>query len=422
MSSEPITAALIVAAGRGHRAGEGLPKQYRALPQGNGETVLGATLGAFVSHKEVQRLCVVIHPDDVELYNDSLKTLSCIDNIEYVFGGETRQESVLEGLKALAKHGPEAKQTPKQVLIHDGARPFVSAEIISRCLTALGSAAGAIPALEVTDTLKRAEQGTVTQTVSREGLWRAQTPQAFRFDAILAAHASAPILPNITDDAAIAELAGLPLAIVAGEVGNVKLTHAEDFVSQSPNVLPRTGSTLLPRTGSTLLPRTGSGFDVHRLGEPDSAEAIMLGGVSIPHNRELIGHSDADVALHAITDALLGALVQGDIGDHFPPSDAAHKNRPSRDFLAHAVHLAEQAMAQITHIDLTLICEQPKIGPHRQAMREKIAQITGLDVACVSVKATTTEGLGYTGRGEGIAAQSMVTLVVPTPIGQERAQ
>ena len=406
MSSEPITAALIVAAGRGHRAGEGLPKQYRALPQGNGETVLGATLGAFVSHKEVQRLCVVIHPDDVELYNDSLKTLSCIDNIEYVFGGETRQESVLEGLKALAKHGPEAKQTPKQVLIHDGARPFVSAEIISRCLTALGSAAGAIPALEVTDTLKRAEQGTVTQTVSREGLWRAQTPQAFRFDAILAAHASAPILPNITDDAAIAELAGLPLAIVAGEVGNVKLTHAEDFVSQSPNVLPR----------------TGSGFDVHRLGEPDSADAIMLGGVSIPHNRELIGHSDADVALHAITDALLGALVQGDIGDHFPPSDAAHKNRPSRDFLAHAVHLAEQAMAQITHIDLTLICEQPKIGPHRQAMREKIAQITGLDVACVSVKATTTEGLGYTGRGEGIAAQSMVTLVVPTPIGQERAQ
>jgi len=406
MSSEPITAALIVAAGRGHRAGEGLPKQYRALPQGNGETVLGATLGAFVSHKEVQRLCVVIHPDDVELYNDSLKTLSCIDNIEYVFGGETRQESVLEGLKALAKHGPEAKQTPKQVLIHDGARPFVSAEIISRCLTALGSAAGAIPALEVTDTLKRAEQGTITQTVSREGLWRAQTPQAFRFDAILAAHASAPILPNITDDAAIAELAGLPLAIVAGEVGNVKLTHAEDFVSQSPNVLPR----------------TGSGFDVHRLGEPDSAEAIMLGGVSIPHNRELIGHSDADVALHAITDALLGALVQGDIGDHFPPSDAAHKNRPSRDFLAHALHLAEQAMAQITHIDLTLICEQPKIGPHRQAMREKIAQITGLDVACVSVKATTTEGLGYTGRGEGIAAQSMVTLVVPTPIGQERAQ
>ena len=179
---------------------------------------------------------------------------------------------------------------------------------------------------------------------------------------------------------------------------------------------------MLPRTGSTLLPRTGSGFDVHRLGEPDSADAIMLGGVSIPHNRELIGHSDADVALHAITDALLGALVQGDIGDHFPPSDAAHKNRPSRDFLAHAVHLAEQAMAQITHIDLTLICEQPKIGPHRQAMREKIAQITGLDVACVSVKATTTEGLGYTGRGEGIAAQSMVTLVVPTPIGQERAQ
>jgi 2-C-methyl-D-erythritol 4-phosphate cytidylyltransferase/2-C-methyl-D-erythritol 2,4-cyclodiphosphate synthase len=197
------------------------------------------------------------------------------------------------------------------------------------------------------------------------------------------------------------------LAIVAGDARNIKLTHEADFASQAPN--------LLPRTGSSLLPRTGSGYDVHRLGEIGSADTILLGGVPIAHNQELIGHSDADVALHAITDALLGALAQGDIGDHFPPSDAAHKNRPSRDFLAHAVTLATQAKAQITHIDLTLICEQPKIGPHREAMRAKIAQITGLDIANVSVKATTTEGLGFTGRGEGIAAQSMVTLLVPAP-------
>lgn len=408
MSNVLTTAALIVAAGRGHRAGDGLPKQYRALPEANGETVLAATLRAFLSHKGVQHLCVVIHPDDVKLYEDSLKQLSCIDNIEYTFGGETRQESVLNGLQALSK------QAPKQVLIHDGARPFVSAELISRCLTGLGSAAGAIPALEVTDTLKRAEQGTITETVSREDLWRAQTPQAFRFDAILAAHASAPNLPGLTDDAAIAELAGLPLAIVAGDARNIKLTHEADFTSQAPN--------LLPRTGSSLLPRTGSGYDVHRLGEIGSADTILLGGVPIAHNQELIGHSDADVALHAITDALLGALAQGDIGDHFPPSDAAHKNRPSRDFLAHAVTLATQAKAQITHIDLTLICEQPKIGPHREAMRAKIAQITGLDIANVSVKATTTEGLGFTGRGEGIAAQSMVTLLVPAPQTQGASQ
>ena len=196
---------------------------------------------------------------------------------------------------------------------------------------------------------------------------------------------------------AIAELAGLPLAIVAGDARNIKLTHAKDFIPQAVN----------------LLPRTGTGFDVHKLGDEGSAETIRLGGVSIPHNRELIGHSDADVALHAVTDALLGALAQGDIGDHFPPSDKTHKNRPSKDFLAYAVNLAEQAEAQITHIDLTIICEQPKIGPHREAIRANIAEITGLPIASVSVKATTTEGLGFTGRGEGIAAQSIVTLLTP---------
>lgn len=397
MSVANTNAALIVAAGRGHRAGEGLPKQYRRLPGGNGETVLSATLKAFAHHKEIDRLCVVIHPDDVELYNQSLNYLNCIDNIRFVYGGETRQISVLHGLQELSK------TPPKQVLIHDGARPFVSPELISRCLTGLGSAAGAIPALKVTDTLKRADKGTITETVSRDGLWRAQTPQAFRFDAILAAHAKAPNLPQLTDDAAIAELAGLPLAIVAGEARNVKLTRPEDFASPTRQ----------------WLPRTGSSFDVHKLGETGSAEAITLGGVTVAHNRALIGHSDADVALHAVTDALLGALAQGDIGDHFPPSDAAHKDRPSRDFLAHAVKLAEQAMARLTHIDLTIICEQPKIAPYREAMRAKISEITGLDIASVSVKATTTEGLGFTGRGEGIAAQSTLTLLLPDDCEKE---
>jgi 2-C-methyl-D-erythritol 4-phosphate cytidylyltransferase/2-C-methyl-D-erythritol 2,4-cyclodiphosphate synthase len=391
----PHTAALIVAGGRGHRAGHGTPKQYRRLPQDPmSRSVLAASLQAFVDHGEVGVVCVVIHEDDVELYKNATKELNK-NNIIECFGGDTRQDSVRLGLQALQRSGA------KHVLIHDAARPHVSAQLISRCLAALGSAAGAIPALAVTDTLKRADNGNIVETVSRDGLWSAQTPQAFHYAAILAAHLKAP--PGLTDDAAVAELAGLSLAIVAGEPTNIKLTHEADFKAKFE--------------AAALWPRTGTGFDVHGLDAAGSAEHIWLGGVSIPHDRQLIGHSDADVVLHAITDAVLGGLALGDIGDHFPDSDESHKNRPSKDFLSHAVTLAQQHQAAISHVDATVICEQPKIAPHRAAMRAAIADIMGLPIDCVSVKATTTEGLGLTGRGEGIVAQASVTLMMPRSEG-----
>lgn len=383
------TAALIVAAGRGSRAGDGLPKQYRPLPTGDGQTVLATTLAAFATHPAITTLVTVIHKDDVELYNISIKDIENNDNFLFVFGGQERQDSVLNGLLALQELGPD------HVLIHDAARPYVSHALIDDCLAALVNHDAAIAALPVTDTLKRAENGTITATVSRDNLFRAQTPQAFAYPAILAAHENAPA--GLTDDAAVAEAAGLSVALVAGDPHNIKLTHEEDFMT------------------ATLLPRTGSGFDVHRFDAPGSTDAIMLGGMAIPHDRALIGHSDADVALHAITDALLGALAAGDIGDHFPPSDAANKNRASADFLHHAVKLAADKQARITHIDLTLICEAPKIGPHRDAMRAKIAEICGLPISRVGIKATTTEGLGFTGRGEGLAAQALVSVTMPEP-------
>ena len=253
---------------------------------------------------------------------------------------------------------------------------------------------GIIPALPVTDTLKQAENRIISATVPRDGLFRAQTPQLFKFDKLLAAHQAAP--DGMTDDAAVAEQAGLRVGLVDGEAQNIKLTTEDDF-----DMTPQ------------LLPRTGSGFDVHRFGETGSAETIMLCGVQLAHERAIIGHSDADVGLHAITDAILGALAEGDIGDHFPPSDNANKDRPSADFLAHALSLANARQARLTHIDLTLICEDPKISPHRAAMRDKLSQLTGLPLSAVSVKATTTEGLGFSGRGEGIAAQATATLLMP---------
>jgi 2-C-methyl-D-erythritol 4-phosphate cytidylyltransferase/2-C-methyl-D-erythritol 2,4-cyclodiphosphate synthase len=263
--------------------------------------------------------------------------------------------------------------------------------LIDRCLTALGSAHGAIPAIAVTDTLKRAEAGRITETVSRDGLWRAQTPQAFNFMALLAAHRAAP--PGLTDDAAVAELAGMQLALVAGDPDNIKMTHEADFAAR------------------IAVPRTGQGFDVHRFDAAGTAETIMLGGMPVPHNRRIIGHSDADLVLHAITDALYGAIADGDIGAHFPPSDAANKDRASVDFLRHAADRVAAAGCRIVHIDVTVICEAPKIGPHRAAMTQTIAGLLHLDTQAVSVKATTTEGLGFTGRGEGLAAQALATIV-----------
>ncbi|MGC6534675.1 MAG: bifunctional 2-C-methyl-D-erythritol 4-phosphate cytidylyltransferase/2-C-methyl-D-erythritol 2,4-cyclodiphosphate synthase [Parvibaculales bacterium] len=393
MTDAPKIAVVMVAAGRGHRAGEGLPKQYRAMPDGGGDTVLARSLNAFAQNKHINKICTVIHQNDVKLYNNSIKSLT-YHNFIFCHGGAERQDSVRLGLEALAQQPDGA---PDIVLIHDAARPYVSDKIIDACVDALKDNDGALPALPVTDTLKRANNAVanavIGETVPRDDLYRAQTPQAFHFDKILAAHQAAAA--GMTDDAAVAEAAGLRVALVDGDSRNIKLTHEDDFMS------------------TALMPRTGMGFDVHRFDAPGSAEAIMLGGIAIAHDRTLIGHSDADVALHAITDALLGALAAGDIGDHFPPSDETNKDRPSADFLHHAVALAADKQARISHIDLTLICEQPKIGPHRNAMRQSIAEICGLSVAQVAVKATTTEGLGFTGRGEGLAAQAVASLLMP---------
>ncbi len=413
MAQQPITvniivnAALIVAAGRGHRAGAGVPKQYRPLPgslQGDpfaqdssgGRSVLAASIQAFSEHCDIDHVCVVIHKSDVKLYKNVVNNLD-YNNISYCYGGNSRQESVCNGLGALAA------LKPRQVLIHDAARPFVSADLISRCVVALGSAVGAIPAIAVADTLKRADKGQIVETVSRDGLWHAQTPQAFNFAAIYTAHQKAP--RGLTDDAAVAEFVGLSLALVAGDRQNIKLTEATDFVHQ-PRQTPHQATPV-------MLPRQGTGFDVHRFDTKGSAKQIRLGGIDIAHDRALLGHSDADVALHALTDALLGALALGDIGDYFPPSDDRHKGRDSADFIAHAMALAKQGKARLTHVDLTIICESPKITPHKAAIKHRLSALLGLDETAISIKATTTEGLGFTGRGEGLAALASATMLLP---------
>ena len=388
MNERLSTVALIVAAGRGNRAGQGKPKQYRDMPDGSSGSVLARSIAAFADNEAISRVCVAIHNDDVKLYDKLISNCNYSDKLFYVFGGDDRQASVLNGLNALAD------RQPQRVFIHDAARPFVSKALIARCLDNFADTDGVIPALPVTDTLKRADNGEITETVPRDGLYRAQTPQLFDFAKLLKAHKAAP--QGMTDDAAVAEQAGLRVCIIDGEAQNIKLTTEEDFAMTS-----------------TLLPRTGSGYDVHRFGESSSVENVMLCGVAVPHDRAIIGHSDADVGLHAITDALLGALAEGDIGDHFPPSDAANKDRASAEFLTHALHLAAAKHARLTHIDLTLICETPKIGPHRAAMREKLSALTGLPLGAISVKATTTEGLGFSGRGEGIAAQATATILLP---------
>ena len=393
-TSHPTNLALIVAAGRGQRAGDGLPKQYRALPDKPDTALVTASLAAFLRHDAIDFVAVVIHQNDSGLYQAAVRDF--VDNhklLPPIIGGATRQQSVLLGLEGLAAQF--ADTPPKQVLVHDAARPYISDALISRCLLALGSAAGAVPALPVTDTLKRGDNGKIAETVSRDGLWQAQTPQAFTFAALLDAHRRAP--QGLTDDAAVAEFAGLPIALVAGEAQNVKLTHEEDFMPPALQVQPR----------------TGFGYDVHRFADTPSNSHIRLGGIDIAHTHQLVGHSDADVALHAVTDALLGALAQGDIGSHFPPSDDAHKDRDSADFLTHALSLADEAGARLTHIDVTLICQAPKIEPHREAMRQRLSELLRLPVAAISVKATTTEGLGFTGRGEGLAAQAVATVLMP---------
>jgi 2-C-methyl-D-erythritol 4-phosphate cytidylyltransferase / 2-C-methyl-D-erythritol 2,4-cyclodiphosphate synthase len=380
---------VIVAAGRGVRAGEGIPKQYRQLA---GRPVLAHTIGAFAGHAAVRRVQVVIHPDDAALYSGAVAGAARL--LPPVAGGDTRQESVRHGLAALAATPPD------RVLIHDGARPLVPRPVIDRVLAALDAFAGAIAALPVQDTLKRDNGGIAAGGVDRAGLWRAQTPQGFDFAAIRAAH-EAQHGGNLTDDAAVAEAAGLAVALVEGDEDNLKLTNAGDF-ARAERLLER-------RLGDT---RVGTGFDVHAFSDEPGRQLILC-GVPLSHARGLAGHSDADAGLHALTDAILGALAEGDIGEHFPPSDPRWRGAASEQFLRYAAERVAARGGLIANADVTLICEAPKIAPHRAAMRARIAAILGVAAERVSVKATTTEKLGFTGRGEGIAAQATATIRLP---------
>ncbi len=373
--------ALIVAAGRGTRAGQGLPKQYRLL---QGQPVLRHTLRALLAHKNVGSIQVVIHPDDTPLYEAAVAGLPQL--LPPVFGGETRSESVVKGLEALAKFAPDT------VLIHDAARPFLPLEIIADLLAALQGAKGAFPALPVVDALWTGAQGHAASPHSREGLYRAQTPQAFDFATIINAHRSAATPAD--DDVALARAQGIEVAIVKGDERNYKLTTPEDFARAEREM--------------QMDIRTGNGFDVHAFTRGD---AVTLCGLKIPHTHALLGHSDADVAMHTITDALFGAIAEGDIGQWFPPSEAEWKGAASDIFLLKAVERVTARGFTISNIDCTIICEAPKIGPHAAAMRAEIARLTGIALDRVSIKATTSEKLGFTGRGEGIAAMATATLV-----------
>lgn len=392
-------AALIVAAGRGLRASDRnamIPKQY--FPIG-GEPMLARTIGAFARHPRIDEVLVVIHPEDASLYAGAAARFAGSLR-QPVSGGERRQDSVRAGLEALVAEAPD------RVLIHDAARPFVGADLIDRVLDALESHAAVLPALPITDSLKRAHDGLVTGSLDRGSLWRAQTPQGFHYDAILAAHRAASAKAekvDFTDDAGIAEWFGLGVALVEGSEENRKLTTAED-IAGADRLLA------LKAAGAAGTLRVGTGYDVHAFGPGD---AVILCGVRIPHQKKLIGHSDADVGMHALTDALLGSIADGDIGVHFPPSDARWRGAASEVFLRDAAARLKARGGEIVHVDLTFICESPRIGPHREAMRAKLAGCLSLDVGQVSIKATTNEGLGFIGRSEGIAAMATATVRLP---------
>jgi 2-C-methyl-D-erythritol 4-phosphate cytidylyltransferase/2-C-methyl-D-erythritol 2,4-cyclodiphosphate synthase len=386
---------LIVAAGRGERAGSASdgPKQYRVIGQ---RPVISETLLRFLSWPQSGPVVVVIHPDDQALFDQSIASLCHSTEIRSVYGGATRQASVLKGLEAFAG------TAISHVMIQDAVRPFVSCALLDRVRSALVDGAEAVlPATAVADTLKRgSKDGFSIETVDRAGLYAAQTPQSFAFEPILAAHRAAAKsgVSDFTDDASIAEWAGIPVRIVEGDRENVKLTLARDIELAHEKLMNRQ----IPDV------RTGNGYDVHQL-EP--GDGVTLCGVFIPHDHKLKGHSDADVALHALTDALLATCGAGDIGDHFPPSDPQWKGAPSKIFLAHAAKIVREHGGTIMNADVSLIAEEPKIGPHRQDMRQALANILGIDLQRCSVKATTNEKIGFIGRGEGIAAIATATVV-----------
>ncbi len=385
--------ALIVAAGESRRAGGDTPKQYQMLGD---KSLLRRTAQTFLQHPGISGVRVVIHPAHKSYYEEHTRGL---DLMTAVTGGNTRQESVKQGLLSLAENPPD------YVLIHDAARPNISHELITQTLTALGSAAAVIPALPVIDTLKHVEDDRIVGTIERKKLFRAQTPQGFHYAAILEAHKQCTDY-DYTDDAMVAENAGLEVKIMPGSEHNYKITTAEDM---------RDAQTLLMYQYET---RVGFGIDAHRLVPHENntipaKRVVMLCGVGVPFEFEMEGHSDADVGLHAIVDALLGAIGEGDIGTHFPATDPRWRGMTSSRFVLHAYQLLKQKQGRLVHVDVTLICERPHIGPHREQMIKSIAELFDIDATRISVKATTTEKMGFTGRGEGIMAQAVVTVKLP---------
>jgi 2-C-methyl-D-erythritol 4-phosphate cytidylyltransferase/2-C-methyl-D-erythritol 2,4-cyclodiphosphate synthase len=390
MAKTERTAAILVAAGRGLRAGAGEPKQYRSI---GGQSVMFRAMEPFCRHPQVAAVQPVLNPDDIAMFNEAVRDLK---HELPTNGGATRQASVHAGLEALAG------QKPDVVLIHDAARPFVSAALISRAIKAASATGAAVPAIQVADTIKLVDgAGNVEATPERARLRIAQTPQAFRFDVILDAHrrAAREGRNDFTDDAALAEWAGLTVATFEGDPANMKLTTPEDFVREEARLASQLGDI-----------RTGTGYDVHAFGDGDH---LMICGIRVPHGRGFLAHSDGDVGLHALVDAILGALADGDIGSHFPPSDTKWKGAASDKFLRYAVDRVAARGGRIANLEVTLICERPKIGPLRDTMRARIAEVAGLSISRVAVKATTSERLGFTGREEGIAATASATIRLP---------
>ena len=390
MAKSERTAAILVAAGRGLRAGAGGPKQYRAI---GGQTVVFRAMQPFCTHPRVAAVQPVFNPDDTAMFNAAVAGLR---HQPAANGGATRQASVHAGLEALVGEKPDI------VLIHDAARPFVSQALISRAIDAANRNDAAIPVIPVADTIKLVDEGgNIADTPERARLRIAQTPQAFRYDVILEAHrrAAREGRADFTDDAALAEWAGLTVATFEGDVANMKLTTPEDFVREEARLASLLGDI-----------RTGTGYDVHAFGAGDH---VMICGVRVPHSRGFLAHSDGDVGLHALVDAILGALADGDIGSHFPPSDQKWKGASSDRFLKYAADRVTARGGRIANLEVTLICERPKIGPLRDQMRARIAEISGVDISRVAVKATTSEKLGFTGREEGIAATASATIRLP---------
>lgn len=378
------TVAILVAAGRGARAGGEVPKQFKLIA---GKHVLAHALEALASHEAISEIVVVIGKDEEKLARDAIGDPNIA--ITYVVGGESRRESVRAGLDGIT--------SADRVLIHDAARPFLSKAVIDRLILAVDQMGAAVPALPVVDTLARGSDN-LGEIVDREGLFRIQTPQAFRFDLIMAAHDGWTGATEPTDDAQMVRNIGHDVEMVEGDIMLDKLTYPADFRQAEQRLM------------SNLSTRVGMGYDVHRL---VAGEDLWLCGIKVPHDKGLSGHSDADVALHALVDAILGALADGDIGSHFPPSDPQWRGVASSRFVEHARLLIEARGGYIDHVDITMICEAPKIGGHRDAMRVRVAELLAVDVRRISIKATTTERLGFAGRGEGIAAQAVATLSLP---------